>query len=240
MAHRKGEKEALRRQREEREAKARAEQQRKRLVGYGGAAALVVAAVVVVLLLAGGGGNGGGVQGEGNFFPDGGDAAAQKVFDLEDAARGAGCKLSSSKGSGVATHTTSLDEKVKYKDNPPTTGRHYQVPADDGIYNGQPPPDVALVHAEEHGRVIIWVKPSVAEDARASIRAMSDEDEGFQTLLVQRKNMPYAVAATAWNRDPQPGGTGRTLGCDRWTPEVLDALRAFRDEHRSNGPEPVP
>jgi hypothetical protein len=240
MAHRKREKEALRRQREEREAKARAEQQRKRLVGYGGAAALVVAAVVVVLLLAGGGGSGGGVQGEGNFFPGGGDAPAQKVFDLEDAARGAGCKLSSSKGSGVATHTTSLDEKVKYKDNPPTTGRHYQVPADDGIYNGQPPPDVALVHAEEHGRVIIWVKPSVAEDARASIRAMSDEDEGFQTLLVQRKNMPYAVAATAWNRDPQPGGTGRTLGCDRWRPEVLDALRAFRDEHRSNGPEPVP
>lgn len=240
MAHRKGEKEALRRQREEREAKARAEQQRKRLVGYGGAAALVVAAVVVVLLLAGGGGNGGGVQGEGDFFPDGGDAPAQKVFDLEDAARGAGCRLSSSKGSGVATHTTSLDQKVKYKDNPPTTGRHYQVPADDGIYNGQPPPDVALVHAEEHGRVIIWVKPSVTEDARASIRAMSDEDEGFQTLLVQRKNMPYAVAATAWNRDPQPGGTGRTLGCDRWRPEVLDALRAFRDEHRSNGPEPVP
>jgi hypothetical protein len=240
MAHRKGEKEALRRQREEREAKARAEQQRKRLVGYGGAAALVVAAVVVVLLLAGGGGNGGGVQGEGNFFPEGGDAPAQKVFDLEDAARRAGCKLSSSNGSGVATHTTSLDEKVNYKDNPPTTGRHYQVPADDGVYNGQPPPDVALVHALEHGRVIIWVKPSVAEDARATIRAMSDQDEGFQTLLVQRKNLPYAVAATAWNRDPQPGGTGRTLGCDRWTPEVLDALRAFRDEHRSNGPEPVP
>src|SRR5829696_8673116 len=240
MAHRKGEKEALRRQREEREAKARAEQQRKRLVGYGGAAALVVAAVVVVLLLAGGGGNDGGAQGEGNFFPEGGEAAEQKVFDLEDAARGAGCELTSSNGSGVATHTQSLNEKINYKDNPPTTGRHYVIPAEDGVYNGKPPPDEALVHALEHGRVIIWVKPSVAEDARATIRAMSDEDEGFQTLLVQRKNMPYTVAATAWNRDPQPGGTGRTLGCDRWTPEVLDALRAFRDEHRSNGPEPVP
>jgi Protein of unknown function (DUF3105) len=240
MAHRKGEKEALRRQREEREVKARAEQQRKRLVGYGGAAALVVAAVVVVLLLAGGGGNGGGVQGEGNFFPEGGDAPAQKVFDLEDAVRGAGCKLSSSKGSGVATHTQSLDEKVNYKDNPPTTGRHYQVPAEDGVYNGQPPPDEALVHALEHGRVIIWVKPSVAEDARATIRAMSDEDEGFQTLLVQRKNMPYAVAATAWNAEPPPGGTGRMLLCDEVNDKTFDALAAFRDEHRSQGPEPIP
>jgi hypothetical protein len=238
MAHRKREKEALRRQREEREAKARAEQQRKRMVGYGAAGALVIGAALVAFLLAGGGGNGGGS--EGSFFPEGGDAPAQKIFDLEDAARAAGCKLESSKGSGVATHTKSLSEHINYKDNPPTNGRHYEIPAEDGVYGGSPPPDEALVHSLEHGRVIIWVKPSVPPDVRATIRAMSDEDDGFQTLLVQRKNMPYAVAATAWNRDPLPGGTGRTLGCDRWTPEVLDALRAFRDEHRSNGPEPVP
>jgi hypothetical protein len=238
MAHRKREKEALRRQREEREAKARAEQQRKRMVGYGAAGALVIGAALVAFLLAGGGGNGGGS--EGSFFPEGGDAPEQKIFDLEDAARAAGCRLKSSKGSGVATHTKSLNEHINYKDNPPTNGRHYEIPAEDGVYGGSPPPDEALVHSLEHGRVIIWVKPSVPPDVRATIRAMSDEDEGFQTLLVQRKNMPYAVAATAWNRDPLPGGTGRTLGCDRWTPEVLDALRAFRDEHRSNGPEPVP
>jgi hypothetical protein len=48
------------------------------------------------------------------------------------------------------------------------------------------------------------------------------------------------VAATAWNRDPDPGGTGRTLACDRWSENVADAIRAFRDEHRSNGPEAVP
>jgi hypothetical protein len=240
MAHRKGEKEALRRQREEREAKARAEQQRKRLVGFGAAGALVLAAVVIVFLLVGGGGDGDGANGGGSFFGDGGDAPAQKIFDLEEAVDAAGCELDSTKGSGKTTHTESLDEKVNYKTNPPTTGRHYQIPAEDGVYSANPPPDEALVHALEHGRVNIWVNPSVPADARAAIRAMADEDEGFQTLLVQRKNMPYAVAATAWNRDPVPGGTGRTLSCDRWTPEVVDALRAFRDEHRSNGPEPVP
>lgn len=239
MAHRKGEKEALRRQREEREAKARADQQRKRLVGFGAAGAIAVAALVIVFLLAGGGG-GGGAEAGGGFFPEGGDVAEQKVFDLEEAANTAGCELESAKGSGVATHTTSLDERVKYKTNPPTTGRHYEIPAEDGVYGANAPPDEALVHALEHGRVIVWVKPSVPEAVRATIRALSDEDEGFQTLLVRRKDMPYAVAATAWNRDPLPGGTGRTLGCDQWTPEAVDALRAFRDEHRSNGPEPVP
>ncbi len=239
MAHRKGEKEALRRQREEREAQARAEQQRKRLVGFGAAGVLVLAAIVVVFLLVGGGGDSGG-DGGGGFFPEGGDVPGQKVFDLDEAVSAAGCELDSSKGSGVATHTTDLSEKINYKTNPPTTGRHYEIPAEDGVYGGAPPPDEALVHSLEHGRVIIWVKPSVSVDARATIRALFDEDDGFQTLLVQRKTMPGVVEATAWNRDPLPGGTGRTLSCDRWSPEVVDALRAFRDEHRSNGPEPVP
>jgi Protein of unknown function (DUF3105) len=240
VAHRRQEKEALRRQREEREAQARAEQQRKRLVGYGAGGAMVIAAIVVILVLAGGGGDGDASGGGGNFFPEDGDVPEQQVFDLAQASRAAGCELESDKASGVATHTTSLSKKVNYKDNPPTSGRHYEIPAEDGVYGGKPPPDETLVHALEHGRVVIWVKSSVPKEARATIRAMSDQDEGYQTLLVKRADMPHAVAATAWNRDPAPEGTGRTLGCDRWSPEALDAIRTFRDEHRSNGPEPVP
>jgi hypothetical protein len=238
MAHRKQEKEALRRQREEREAKARAEQQRKRLVGYVAAGVVAVAAVAIILVLAGGGGDG--QAGEGNFVPEGGDLSEQQVFDLNEAADAAGCELESTRGSGVATHTTSLDERVNYEENPPTHGRHYQIPAEDGVYGGDPPQDEALVHSLEHGRVVIWVKPSVSEDARATIRALADDQDGFQMLLVRRRDMPYAVAATAWNRDPAPEGTGRTMGCDRWDPEVLDALRAFLDQHRGNGPEDIP
>ena len=74
----------------------------------------------------------------------------------------------------------------------------------------------------------LWTKPNLPRKKRT------------QTLLVRRDNMPYFVAATAWNRDPAPGGTGRTLGCTKWNAQVVDALRAFRDEHRSNGPEPIP
>jgi hypothetical protein len=120
------------------------------------------------------------------------------------------------------------------------TGRHHPAPAEDGIYGTDTPADKHLVHALEHGRVVIWVKPSVPTDARAAIRAMSEQDDNYQTLLVRRQNMPFAVAATAWNQDPQPNGTGNLLGCTEWSPEVIDALRAFRDEHRGNGPEPIP
>ena len=95
------------------------------------------------------------------------------------------------------------------------------------------------MHTLEHGRVIIWVKPSLSEQARSSLRALFDEDS-YQLVMVPRRNMDAPLVATAWNGQPTPGGTGRTLTCERWNPDVVEALRAFRDEHRSNGPEPVP
>jgi hypothetical protein len=30
------------------------------------------------------------------------------------------------------------------------------------------------------------------------------------------------------------------MGCPDWNDKVPDALRTFMDEHRSNGPEPIP
>ena len=95
------------------------------------------------------------------------------------------------------------------------------------------------MHGLEHGRVIFWVKPSLPEEQRADIRALVDDDS-YQMFLVPRSNMPYAVAATAWNADPTPNGTGRMLLCDEVNDKTFDALAAFRDEHRSQGPEPDP
>ena len=244
MAHRGERKEALRKEREERERQAQAEQQRKRLVGYGvgGMLAIAAAVVLIVLVLGGGGSSGGGAQGGGDVFPEGGDVAEQKVFELSDAARAAGCELTDTKSRGEKDrlHTNGPDVRVKYQGNPPTLGRHWPpgYEAADGLYL-RSPADESLVHTMEHGRVIFWANPTLPEEARKTLRALFDEDS-FQLVMVPRRKMPYAVAATAWNGDPQPGGTGRTLSCPRWTDDVIDALRAFRDEHRSNGPEPVP
>jgi hypothetical protein len=238
VSHRRDQKERLRREREERERQARAAEQRKKLVGYGVGGVLALAAIIVLVLLATGGDSGGSDAQAAEVFPDGGSFPEQKVFEVGPAAEAAGCQLKSVKGSGVATHTTSLDEHVKYKTNPPTTGRHYEIPAQDGIY-GDPPQDEELVHGMEHGRVIIWVKPSLPEDQRADIRALVDDDS-YLMFLVPRSNMPYAVAATAWNADPPPGGTGRMLLCNEVNDKTYDALAAFRDEHRSQGPEPIP
>jgi hypothetical protein len=237
MSHRRDQKERLRREREEREAAAQAAAQRKRLLGVVGAVAIAVAAIAIVLVLSGGGGDDG-TESAGNNFPEGGSISEQKVFDLDPAASAAGCELESNRATS-RDHTQDPNEKVKYPQNPPTSGKHYEAPAEDGLYNGAPPPDTALVHSMEHGRVIVWAKPSLPADARAQLRALMDDD-GYQMILVRRADMPYAVAATAWSHDPTPNGTGRLMGCPRWDDGVIDALRAFRDQHRSNGPEDIP
>lgn len=241
MSHRRDQKESLRRERERREAEAKAAEQRKRLVGIVGAVVLAVVAIAVVVVVAsgsGGGDGGSGVKGDKDIFPSGGSIPKQKVFDLSKAATAAGCELKSNK-SVSRSHITDINTKVNYNTNPPNSGKHYFDPAQDGLYNSTPPPDVQLVHAQEHGRVVIWVKPSLAREDRQKVRALFDEDS-YQMIVVERKDMPYAIAATAWSADPTPLGTGRTMGCASWNDNVIDALRAFRDEHRSNGPEPIP
>jgi Protein of unknown function (DUF3105) len=206
-------------------------------------------AVAVVLALValggcggddGGDGNAGGGAGEAEVFPAGGSVPEDTGIPLEQAARAAGCvlKTTPSRGEADRQHTTSPDEQVRYRGNPPTLGRHAAQPAGDGLYQ-QAPPDESLVHTMEHGRVVIWAEPSLPAEARKTLRALFEEDD-YQLVLTPRGDMPYAVAATAWNGDPQPGGTGRTLGCPKWNDEVVDALRAFRDEHRGRGPEPIP
>ena len=238
MSHRREQKEALRAERLERERQAQAAEQRKKMLGYGLGGLLALAAVVVLVIVATGGGGGGGNDAQAaEVFPDGGSFPEQKVFDVAPAAEAAGCTLKDVKGTS-RQHTTSLDDRVKYTSNPPTSGRHYEIPAEDGIY-GDAPQDEALVHGMEHGRVIFWVKPSAPDDVRANIRALV-EDDSYQMFLVPRSNMPYEVAATAWDADPAPNGTGKLMTCDKVNDQTYDALAAFRDEHRSQGPEPIP
>ncbi len=236
MASRKEQKERLRQERLQRERQAREAQRRRRLVGLGALAALALAAVVigVVALVAGGDGDGeGGSTAE--LLPEGGQVPKQQITDLREAARAAGCTLRSTR----AANREHVDRNLRYGTNPPTSGPHAPTPAADGAY-GEAPPDTALVHSMEHGRVLLWFRPNLPKDIRATLKALFDKEKGFQLLAVPRRNMPFALAASAWGREPEPNGTGYLLGCPRPSDRSFDALEAFLQEHRGNGPEPVP
>ena len=242
MASRKEEKERLRQEREQREREAHEAEKRRRMIGYGAGGVLVLAVVVVlVVLLASGGSDSSGPGGKeaSELLPTGGDLPASKTSDLKAAIKSSGCSYKTYVVNiGQERHTVDPNEKIKYQSNPPAGGKHFQEPADDGAYS-QAPPDLYVVHSQEHGRVVIWFKTGAPREVRANLRSLFDQDQGFQLLVVPRNNMPYEVAATAWNRDPEPRGTGKVLGCTKVNDSTYDALRAFIEDNRGNGPEVV-
>ncbi|HYI81147.1 MAG TPA: DUF3105 domain-containing protein [Thermoleophilaceae bacterium] len=239
MASRREQKEQLRKEREQREAAAKAGQRRKQLIGYGVGGAIVLVAVIVAVALLAGGGSGGSSSASSDVLPDGGSVPEVKDdVDVAAAAKAAGCELKSFPAKS-REHLADLAQTVKYGSKPPTSGEHYQVPAEDGAY--EDPPDIKeLVHTLEHGRIIVWFKKGLPADQRAALKAFYDEDTYQMVLVPDTSGMTYAVAATAWNRDPQPNGTGQLLGCAKFNDDVFTAIESFKDENRSRGPEPVP
>ncbi len=233
MASRKEEKERLRAEREEREREAAAAARRRRLAGYGAGGALALAAVVAIAVVALAGGRGGGGGDGSSGGPSGPSAATyadvpvppQRVSDLDRAARAAGCTTKSFRSEG-RDHVT---EPVRYRSNPPHSGPHNPVPADDGVYDEAPRTE-AVVHSLEHGRIVMQFRPGVSDEVKGQLKSLYDEDPSHM-LLVPNARMPYDVAATAWTN---------VLGCRKASPAVFDAIRAFKVRYRDRGPEYVP
>jgi hypothetical protein len=238
VASRKEQKEALRREREAREQAAKAAERRRRLVGYGAAGGLVAVALVVVVVLFVAGGGSSDTKATSALLPSGGSVPDVGNTNTAAAAKAAACKTTSYHATS-RNHTTDPNQKVKYPTNPPAAGKHYQFPADDRAYS-QAPRDVEVVHAQEHGRVVIWFKPSLPRSQRADLKALYDKQKGYQLLLVPRANMPYQVAETAWNAQPEPLGTGKLMGCPQLQDSTWDALQDFIEDNRGNGPEAIP
>jgi len=235
MASRREQKEQLRREREQREAAAKASHGRQRLIGYAVAGAVVlVVAVIAIVALSGGGGD----EASADVLPDGGSVPEVREVDLQPAAKTAGCELQSYRATG-REHVADLAQKIKYASKPPTSGNHFIEWAEDGAY--ETAPDIKkTVHALEHGRIVIWFKKDLPSEQRAALKAYFDDDTYQMLLVPDTSGMKYAVAASAWNREPAPNGTGRLLGCPKYSDDLFTALEAFKDEHRSRGPEAVP
>lgn len=158
--------------------------------------------------------------------------------DLESAAEAAGCDLQLDLRDEGNTHLDDEDvPDVEYDTNPPTSGDHYGNPREtlsgalaDGAYL-EPPPVGRLVHSLEHGRVEIQYSPDLPEDDQLALKGVFDDDsEGV--IFFPNPEMPYEVAVTAWTQ---------LLGCETFEGDAtLDAIQAFRDVFRGQGPEPIP
>jgi hypothetical protein len=236
VSSRQEEKERRRQERLEREAaEQRAAASRRRIQLVGGVA-LAIAALAAIAF-AGFTALSGGDDGPSTARSDTARAAAaklpaQKETDVNVAAKTAGCDLVHPKYEG-AGHEDRDFTPADYKTNPPTSGTHNPVVAEDGIYEpGNEPKLGNLVHTLEHGRIDIQYRPGTSAALISQLEGFVAENEGYHMVMFQNQTkMPFEVAATAWTH---------LLGCEKMNPQVWDALRTFRDAYIDKGPEKVP
>lgn len=115
-----------------------------------------------------------------------------------------------------------------YTVNPPSGGDHLSRATPPGVYAGlNVVPDGHLVHALEHGYVIIWYRPDLPIAQITTVRDVRDKYPR-DVLVVERKDMPAPVAATAWQQ---------RLLCER---ADADDLGDFVEKARNKAPEKVP
>jgi hypothetical protein len=252
MASRKEEKERLRRERLAAERRESQTGRQRLLIGYGIAGLLAAAVVIgIVIVIVGGdddGAGGGDTPENAHVDPnvgvvageaDGREGTAPPAVEqarLEQAANAANCELRLDLPDEGNDHFTK-ENQGKYDTSPPTSGDHYgsnTEPGSGALADGayiDPPPLSRAVHALEHGRVEIEYSPDLPEEDQLALKGVFDEDPAGM-ILFPNPDMKYEVAAAAWTN---------LLGCDRYEGgATLDAIRAFRDTFRGQGPEPVP
>jgi Protein of unknown function (DUF3105) len=226
------------RRRQERLAaeQAAAEQARRRRtysIVVGGALAIAAVAAIVAVAATGGGSNGGnGFEALGpraDTFSNGATPPVQEETSLFTAAREAGCVLRNPVIEG-RTHVPP-DQEVEYKTNPPVSGNHDPMPAPDGVYSQAPTAQTMkhFVHTLEHGRIEIQYSPSLDRRVIAQLGGLYNDDP-YHMVIFPNRTMDYEIAVTAW---------GHLLGCKEVNEKVFDAIRAFRDRYRDQGPEQV-
>lgn len=183
--------------------------------------AVVYAAVAVLLALLG-------AAVYVTVFAGGGDATgleARPLPEQGDAARLEAVETFPSAGRNHVPSGTEID----YARTPPTSGPHYGSATDPGFYE-EAQPAGELVHALEHGAVVIYYDPAaLTPAAEESLRAFAaSHTEPFAAVIVvpHPADDPAAdYVLTAWRT---------RLRLDAYAPETV---RAFLAEFLGRGPE---
>ena len=153
------------------------------------------------------------------------------VPPLAAAAEAAGCELKLDLPNEGQVHISPGDPVPDYKTNPPTSGNHIAPPLmqADGAYLDTAEPE-NVVHSLEHGRINVQYSPDLSEADQLELKGLYDENYSA-ALLYPDPDMPYAVAATAWQN---------LIGCkDYEGVKTLRAIKAFGAEFLGKGPEPA-
>lgn len=115
----------------------------------------------------------------------------------------------------------------RYDVDPPAGGDHLGSAAQPGFYAEAAPDDGQLVHALEHGDVVLWHRPDAAPATLEALRDIANRYDD-DVLVVPRESLVSEVSATAWQR---------RLLCPAFE---RAAIQLFVESYRDEGPESEP
>lgn len=114
-----------------------------------------------------------------------------------------------------------------YNSSPPTSGPHYEVPADSTFFTEPQQPE-QLLHNLEHGQIVIWYDPDAPPETQQQIENLVRQ-EPLATVALPYTDIetPYRLALTAW---------GASQLCEQVSQQVVNN---FRREYQGKGPEKI-
>lgn len=111
-----------------------------------------------------------------------------------------------------------------YNSNPPTSGPHYEVPANWGVYQ-QSPLDEQLIHNLEHGG--IWISyRDIDNDTKAKLEEIGRQHPG-SVIVAPRLANDSKIAIASWRRLTKLDSFDR------------DVIEKFIKHNINNSPEPL-
>lgn len=110
-----------------------------------------------------------------------------------------------------------------YNSNPPSSGPHWQNPANNGVYDSSLP-DEQLIHNLEHGYIWIAYRPDVSDEVKNRLSEIV-KDDSWKVVLEPREKNDSKIALVVW---------GRVLKMEE--PDY-DKIKDFVRTYRNRGPE---
>jgi hypothetical protein len=132
------------------------------------------------------------------------------------------------------SHVPEGTDPGPYNSDPPTSGRHYDVPAQAGFYDADPYPSFPaghLVHSLEHGYVIFWYNCDLLNEnecatLKSQIKDVMNAEDNLKLIAFPWRSIDVPVVMTSW---------GRLLKMKTFDPAQANA---FIQANRNQAPEP--
>lgn len=126
----------------------------------------------------------------------------------------------------------------EYNSDPPTSGPHYEIPADPAFYSSPVEPE-RVVHNLEHGQIVLWFPPDLADEDKDLIdEIVTDEPAATVGNPYEGLEEGIKIVMSAWNAAESEGEPGKGI-LQRCGEISQAAVNEFREKYQGRSPEPL-